>query len=213
MRGALKAYAVHDGDESSDVVFAPRAASAAVKGANVLEADVECVEVTRIAWADKFCPGPVPRLELIAHGWWFECSGCYRKIDDNEIDEDAEDQRPIEPIETKGALWCCAECRDDYIADQKARRAAEYIAIAELAEKARAALPGVTLTDSVHAYVVRTGSIYMPEQVWVSFTFPGMTIAPGQYRYEHAGEEPAVFICFGDKSAWEAFRGRAEVDS
>lgn len=81
---ALKAFQVSDDYEGHTVViFAASGVAARREGAN--ELGIEFSEVGRCARAphyDRFAPGPVPVLDLLADGWQFEVDGQLLTIDD-----------------------------------------------------------------------------------------------------------------------------------
>ena len=78
----LKAYmCTHDdADGHCLIIFASTAAKA--KNAYCSQADTEYIEVraTRKKQFDRHAPGPVPVMEMLEDGWWFECSGCGDRI-------------------------------------------------------------------------------------------------------------------------------------
>jgi hypothetical protein len=204
----LKAFSVQDpSTERGEIVFANCNAAARRIGANQIDSEWESVECRRAPEFDKFSPGPVSDMVKLNHGWWLECTGCYREIaGDYVTDEDGEDHE-VTPVERNGHVFCTADCETADRLDRDARRAAEKVALDELRARLLALHPDVTLTGNDHAYVERKDGVYRPTQVMIRFRFTGCEIGDASYRYDEAGEAPAIWVCNGDKDAWAAYRG------
>jgi hypothetical protein len=214
----LKAYSVQELDErTGDIFYAKHAITARKRGANEYAGgEITGVECRRAPWADKYAPGPCPRLVMIDHGWWFECHGCGQTMREDAADyvEEGEVNDPARYIERGSSVYCSEECRTRYRAEKALCKRMERKAVRELADKLLAVLPGVTPITikrkdnwRPHAYASRQrdGSIAV-QQCVVSFEWPGMKIGAGTYRYDKVGEEPHVAICHGDLEAWHAWR-------
>lgn len=185
----LKAYSVQD-DEHGEVVFATSGIAARRIGANQLNTDFECIEsCRRLPWADKYASaGRVPSLELIAHGWWFECSHCYRKVCEDSCHYDKESGQEVmhQPVEEGDCIYCTPACRD---AELKARAEA----------KARKEATIKLVTDKFPGVEVKWVGDGEPAKV--SFTFPG-----GSYAAHWTVGEGSIDVANGDTASWEAYR-------
>lgn len=133
---------------------------------------------------DKFAPGPVPALEMIESGWWFECHGCGRQINQERIDygldedDDGGPCAPMEPYEpSRQRIWCSRSCHDRDMAERKRIATMKRRAIAVVCRAVQKALPGVTLPErehSRHASVQRRDGRLLVHDVRVQFEVPGM---------------------------------------
>jgi len=212
----LKAYIVTETCENTcGVFFAKHAIEARKAGASKFnEGELGGMKCERAPGFDKFAPGPVPKLELVDIGWWFECHGCLVRIDsDCRSDEDDEGPtRKLKPIEVGNAIYCSAECREQFLTEKALLKKLQAEAIADLRAKLIAKVPGVEISgddphDRDHAYVTqqRDGT-YATQQCVVHFRFPGCKIAPASFRFDKVGEEPRALVCAGDLEAWNGWR-------
>lgn len=149
---------------------------------------------------DQHAPGPVPALEMIDAGWYFECHGCGTQISNDYIgttersgfdeDEFALDREygpdltipKMQPVELKHQrVFCTQACCDRHELERSrikrmTRRALKVMQAAIL----RRFPTGVTFHDkdsghwSPHVYVTRTQGYLLIHQVVVTFTGPGM---------------------------------------
>ena len=78
----LKAYmCTHDdSDGHATIVFAESPGKAKQEYCSQADAEYTDVRATRKPVFDQHSPGPVPVLELLEDGWWFECAGCSTRI-------------------------------------------------------------------------------------------------------------------------------------
>lgn len=84
----LKAFAVH-GDDYSEIVFARHRITALKRvAAEYNEFDMGGLRTERVAWADKYAPGPVPVRAQLENGWSADCSGCFRHVTADGVEED-----------------------------------------------------------------------------------------------------------------------------
>lgn len=210
----LLAYCVQEQDElTGGFVFARSSAEARRVGSQQFgSGDFAWGRARRAQWADKYAPGPVPKLAMIDHGWWFECHGCQIKICDDMRDEETDDPLDLKPVEYGSAIYCSEACRDDWLEERRQRRFEEAVAIAELSALLAERLPGIEIVARdghlvPHAYVVRQADgSWAPQQCSVGFTFPGCKVGLASYRYDKIGEEPRVSVCNGDLDAWNEWR-------
>ncbi|HDN9784871.1 TPA: hypothetical protein P2N00_000509 [Aeromonas salmonicida] len=185
----VKAYSVQDGEHGA-IVFATSGIAARRMGANELNTDFEAIEsCRRVQWADEYASvGAVPPLVMIAHGWWFECSHCYRKVCDDSCHYDKESGQEImhEPVADGDCIYCTPACRDAEI-KERAEREAKKEAAKQTAEQQ---FPGVEVKwvdDS--------------EPAKVSFTFPG-----GKYAVTWTVGDSFAMVPKIDTEAWEEFK-------
>lgn len=159
------------------------------------------------AW-DVHAPGPVPALEMIEDGWYFECHGCGAWIEQDAIGErmdghyDWEDYAldreygpdltlPImQPVELPGQrIWCRADCRDRDLAERAMIKRWEERIVAWLGRRVLRRFPDAVLTPRrgdcrTHCYVGRDQGLWTCKQVIVSFSWPGQRIGEASLRID-----------------------------
>ena len=136
---------------------------------------------------DQYAPGPVPALVMIEDGWYFECEGCSRMINEDAIshglDEDDEGgpAPPMQPYEpTPWRIWCSRECHDDDMAERRRIKRAEARAIAVVQRHVLKRYPNVTLRTGDYAHYasvrreIRAGRRLLVHDVRIGFELPGM---------------------------------------
>jgi hypothetical protein len=172
----LQAFEVKDNYEgNATVVFCTNGAAARREGAS--ELGVEWTEVEhclRKPEFDQYAPGPVSPLVLIAHGWWFECSHCGRRVTSDMSDEinEGEDPENLVPrLDGRSGVFCSDSCGCLDHMDQRGREEAADA----LREVFEAKFPGAKIAD-VHVY---RGPLLecRPGRFVVAFSFPGGTYA------------------------------------
>jgi len=124
----MKAYLVDcDQENGAQLYFAETANQAKCHAAN--EEGIEYIEVAsclRRPQYDQYAPGPVPTKVLIEDGWFFECSGCNRRVEEDMSEIWDEDDEPVAvdgPVYRGNAVWCSTQCqqRDDEREAQRKR--------------------------------------------------------------------------------------------
>jgi len=203
----LLAYIVQEEDEGTGgVVFARHAIVARRNGANEYNGgDFYGLTCRRAPWADRYAPGPVPKLSMIDRGWWFECSGCQRQIKD-EADPDSEfEVSSAAALEIGDAVYCSSGCRRNHLDEQADRKSREELAKQRLRRELWEKVPGITLLGDDHAYVVCEDGRWVERQVVVYFSFPGAEHGPSTFRYE-IGHAASLWVPGGDHDAWLAWR-------
>lgn len=108
----MKAYTACT-DDHGEIVFGKNEQDARLAAASLFGIEPEEVELFRSVEYDKYAGGGLtPRILIEEHGWGFECSGCSRKVHE---DEDC--------IETavffENAVFCSRECLDALNAEKK----------------------------------------------------------------------------------------------
>jgi hypothetical protein len=203
----LKAYEVRDNYEGHRVIrFATNNATARREGACELEIEWEDVESCRRApQFDEYAPGTVPPLTLIAHGWWFDCRGCGRRIsDDSYLDDDGLDEDERTPVEDeKHNVYCSAAC----CATEQAKTRANQEARAALLELFEAKFPGAEAKMShVYGELLEASEEGHGHKCSVRFTFPG-----AKYLSTWVYGETVVHVPMADIDAFNAWRGAKET--
>lgn len=224
---ALRAFAVQEKDEmTGGIFFAEHDIIAKKRGANEFaDGDISGVQCRRAPWADEFVGRPIPAKVMIAYGWWFECSGCDMRISEDELADRRLDLDGV--IGTQwGQVYCSARCYRRELSIRRRTEAEKQRAIDALKAIARKRLPGIEFTDEdensnwrPHAYVNyhhgQPGWLW--DQVQVSFTFPGMNIAPAtlgldrRYSTKIGPVKPEYRCSVGDRDAFEAFAAATKV--
>lgn len=184
----LKAYSVQ-GDEAGAIVFATNSATARRMGANAIDHEWEEIASCRRApWADIYAAnGRVPPLEMINHGWWFECAHCFERVGEDSCHHDDDgNEIPHQPVEEGEAVYCTPACQA-----AQHRERAQLKAAREAAAKA--------VTDKFPGAEVKWVDDSTPART--SFMFPG-----GQYavRWIVGDDTAAVSNC--DVEAWLAYK-------
>lgn len=242
----LKCYRVDsDGCDAEDieVIFARSSIEAKRRWSNKHWDGDEIAGISAVRqpqW-DHHAPGPVPALEMIDAGWWFECHGCGTQIANDYIgtrdrqhfgsEEYALDREygpdltvPVmEPVELPHQrVWCCAQCRDDHLAERaKIKRWQERV-LAWLDRRVLKRFPDAVLLANTpndtfrrHCYVSRDRGIYTVKRAMVAFEFPGMKIGPANLRVDSEYRDSPSWrqkprragytCCNGDREAFEAY--------
>lgn len=208
----LKAYSVQCADDSTGgIVFARFNAEARRIGCwAVCDTDWESVTCRRAPWADRYAPGPVPKLAMIENGWWIECDGCCTRID---LDLEDEDGKQLDPVEPQiGHMYCTPLCEQRAVRDKFTRSVREAIAIADLTNRLLARLPDAVLvndSDSLfkrpYAYVNWRDDQWVTEACAIPFTYPGAKHGTASIRYNKLGENPYLEAPYGDHEAFTAW--------
>lgn len=205
----LKAYEVHDGDEGWAIVFATNGATARRLGAGELSVSFEEVEFCRrMPAVDQYAPGPVPPLALIDLGWWFECYGCGRIVNDDVTDDQG---RPLTPVADGQEVYCCAGCRAKNRAATVRRCKVEADTIDAMVGMVLARYPNATITGQ-HVHAVDRDGWAEVKQASIAFTFPGSRYGSAEICYDITkGRHCDTHILYdlrvahGDLAAWEAW--------
>lgn len=101
-----KAYIVRESSEGhATVVFEPDGATARRVGAASMNLSFEDADsCKRAPEFDEYAgAGAVPPLVLLAHGWWFMCDHCSKRIDNSTIGADGEE---LIPVADDDSLYC-----------------------------------------------------------------------------------------------------------
>lgn len=205
----LLAFVVQEIEEGTGgIVYAYTNAQARREGSQQFsDGDFDSVECHRAKWADEYAPGPVPLLVLLAHGWWQECHQCGLRCYEAEDGEG----NPITPVEENGRLFCGAACQEAFHTERAEIAYLKEHAVAIEAARLEARYPGVTVfPDQAHVYTVRHGGVRHVQQLHLPFTFPGCTIGNAKWGFNQTGPERTLWICNGDKKAWDEWRSHAE---
>lgn len=236
----LRAFLVTENQEhTGGVIFAHHAIVARRRGADEY-ADGEFSDVTcrRAPWADAYAGQAVPAGLLVEHGWRFEeCGSCGRVVDEDVADRwFRHDMTPEEHAawEARFAHWrpqhivgsqhslvfCDEQCRQNHLRVEAERKRIADRCIAAFIKLIERRFPDATIQDDgnwkPHAYVTRDHSNragrMVPEQIAVSFSFPGQKYGPATLRWErrsrHQKKRPTkpYFECLaGDRETFESW--------
>lgn len=210
----LKAYCVQETCEGTGgIVFAKHAVVARRRGAQIHgDGDFSGVTCHRAPWADKFAErGSVPASAAVWAGWWFECTGCGRKINEDmpylwesEVggDEKLRGQQllyarwtPKDVIGDMDAMvFCRRSCQMAHAAHEAERQRRQDSAIEAFKRIIRKRFPDAVIPENDpadasfwnrrhHAYATKRRGRWRIEQIRVGFEFPGMQIAPATLEY------------------------------
>lgn len=120
----------HYGDEAGRaIIFA--ASEEAAWEAEPSELRDQVAGVWRAPEFDQYAPGPVTNLQMIEHGWHFECSNCGEHVsrDGERYNDEADEYVAMEPVAHGDAVYCCQACMAIDFASTRQRRAREAAAI------------------------------------------------------------------------------------
>jgi hypothetical protein len=212
-----KAFMYQETDEwTGGIVFAGSNIEARRIGANLLDRDgIGGMSVHRRADLDRYESEGVPARVLVADGWWFECSGCGMRVDEDNLIDEGMSTAGVVGVEG-GRVYCCHTCQRDDLARRAAKKAFGEAYLDMMRDIVRRRFPGIDhrFEDHRHHYYVdRCGGEMCVRDATVEFSFPG-----GQYsvslRMRHAGQygkpligpvRPEFFGSNGDREAFEAF--------
>lgn len=217
---SLKAFAVTDKDEGSGgVVFAKTNVEARRVGAAEFgDGDFAAFDCRRAPEFDRWASrGAVPLLALYEAGWWQECVGCERRIQQDWDDE------PLNPRETPRGLYCTPACKrwDDEERAKRERHEARALRAMERSLLRR--LPAAEIvrdkSDAMHrahAYVRRDQfGRWRIHQAVVAFRFPGAQHGLASFRADdrHSThfdrKPPGLYVPAGDRAVFDAWRNAA----
>lgn len=184
----LLAYKVEEGEEGCAViVFAADEDGARQRGAAKLGVDDDEVEAPiRAPEYDHYAPGPVPAMDLLHDGWWFECAHCFTRVDDGCENDEGE---PFDPVEgpTPYSIFCSPRCAAEHFVSERAHAAAE----AALIESFESRYEGADIV-----------SLYLGP-------LP-LTVGESSVHFRFPGGDNVVLWKFGDA---RAFVNAADVDA
>lgn len=189
----MKAFLVDCEQEGgAQLYFAETAEQAKCYAAN--EEGIEYIEVTscrRKPEYDQYAPGPVPTKVLIEDGWWFECHGCNRQVNEEAGFDYDEDVDLDGPVYRGNAVWCSTKCqqRSD---EREAERMRQELAVRH------AVLAKWPKAEKVTPYMRGDHK----QCAW--FTFGGKNTA------QWAVGEGAVHVAQEDVEAWTKFSAEAK---
>lgn len=199
-----KAYVV-GGEEYSIVQFARGDDEARRIGSEKMGLEFGDVDSCRRApELDQYAPGPVSPLTLYRLGWWFECMGCERRIEEGgEYDEWEE----IDPVESGGGLYCSPWCRNKDLAETEERKRRAGIAAAHLETRVLKRFPEAKI-DSKYAFPRSRNGVLLEANAHVSFYLPISRFGPLRTNMKHMGGHAETCVPQGDLEAFLAFPGR-----
>jgi len=214
---ARVAYTYNETDEwSGGVVFARSNIEARRLGANLLNMDeIAGLSVQRRPDLDEYVDTGVPARVLVEEGWWFECHGCWLRLDDCGMEDAGLPVSGIVGYE-QGRVYCSHACRMESQAEDAARDAFGKAFLDMLQDVVRRRFPGAEIQfegGRHHAYVPRYWPL-VAQQARVEFDWPGQKIGRASLEYYHADAQGRTLIgpvrpefrcCIGDREAFEAF--------
>lgn len=210
----IKAFAVHDGDEQWDIIFARSGAEARRRAANQWDCTFEEVESCRRAKSlDQFAECAIPVSAILTMGWWVECLGCGTRISED-------DENTSHVVGTWDHAYCSPICAYNDLETKLMQRTLEESAVAELTKRVHERFSDIIICHG-RAYVDNDGFI---SETSVSFTFPGTryqasaeVIGRSIWKREdppvrHLGDPPRPIvwrIAIGDLQAWSDYQWHA----
>lgn len=217
----MKAFIVQEPDEGTGgVIFAKSNIAARRIGADEYNGgEFGGLSVHRAPGLDQYAESGVPAHIMIAEGWWFECSGCDMRINEENLSEEG---LPVSGVvgTMDGPVFCCAHRHEQWTESQRRKREAGAAFLEKLRQHVGRRLGAIDFVSGEfkeHVYVVEVDGHLIVRRAVVSFKFPGMAVGPASLRYDETqenGPQPLVFYCCsGDKEAFEAFAsaGRAAL--
>lgn len=192
----MLAYSVTENNEcTGGIVFAKSAIAARRLGAErYADGEFEDVSCRRAAYCDQFASdGIVPASHLIAQGWHFECSHCYKIIDNDHLWE--RDILTEDVIGTQdSSVYCNELCKAREALEEAERKHIERRWIRRLTKVVQARFPEAEIiTDGPwrrpHAYIDRKNGKYVVKDVTIPFTLPCLKHGPATLVVERYGPE------------------------
>lgn len=195
----MKAYIVTDDEDYEPlavVVFAASDDAAIRKGAAELGLEQESVSCQEATELNRYAPGPVPPLVLIAHGWMFECGGCVERLD-----QDALEEKPRH-LQRGENVYCSPWCR---LADveRRGRQVAQENLAARLAALCLPHFCAVVRGMVVADYDPKTRRA--KHVLGAEFTFPGAQHGTGTWR---ADRRDMAMVPQGDYDTYQKLKER-----
>lgn len=193
-------------DNIGGIYFADHAITAKRKAASAMDMDsIAGLKVKRADWADRYAPGPVPHLALIAHGWHTDCDGCSR-----DICQDLLGEEKLVPVETKEGFFCDEACRRQALADKAERTRMETEAADWLLDYMTRKHPAAVLRGEPIAWITsaKPGELTF-RSIRIEFTFPGAQFGNASIRFESIGGEPEYTMSAGDSEAWRLWTAKS----
>ncbi|WP_257556484.1 hypothetical protein [Sphingobium sp. CFD-2] len=210
----IKAYSVQETCEGTGgIVFAKHNVVARRIGARRHgDGDFDSVTCHRAPWADRYAEdGHVPASAAIEAGWWFECAGCGRRINEDLPNAWAQEMGRDEPLRGQQllyarwrpdhiigymdtAVFCRKACKVRHDRHEAERERRQNRAIDAFKRIILKRFPDAAICDNVgddepyyrrhhHAYATTVKGRWRVKQIKVAFAFPGMKIAPASLEY------------------------------
>ncbi len=216
----LRAWSVTEEDEGTGgIIFAKHGITALKNGACQFgSGEWEYYKARRASWADAYAEtGDLPASVMVQHGWHFECSGCGVRIDEDlpDMQRRFRNWTSDEVIGSQYRAWCTARCHDEDMAERADRKRFEGLVIGLMTRLVKRRFPSVEIIHErknldPHVYVTKDQhGFWRLRDATVSFDFPGMEIAPANYRWNreasYGDRKPHFTCCAGDKEAFETF--------
>jgi len=164
---------------------------------------------------DDFAPGPIPPLELIDAGWWFECLQCNELVNS---DLEGEDGRDLEPVEHGcDSVFCSPACASRFEWEMAFRKRWHRRLMIGMSQKLAAMFPDAApFPDDGslrnHTYIAHEHGGWRVRQVILSFAFPGQKIGPATLRLDRQHPRATddnrslkIYCCNGDRQVFEAW--------
>lgn len=205
----LLAWTARTGDDANEdaamIIFAVTVQGASETAAEQVGVDDLALTIERTPWADKYAPGPIPKVDMIDQGWLFECAQCGVELSAASVDE-----KDYEPVERNNDIWCDIACRDQYDVDQDMFRRIRAFTIDYLELDLLRVCPGAAVikkgdhAPSVH--VIKENGGYKVESARIWFDFPGRKLSPGWLGFYRSNEFTKMEIVEGDEPAFKRWR-------
>jgi len=187
----LLAYSVTEDFESTGgIVFAKSSIAARRIGAGrYADGEFESVSCRRAPYADEYAgSGIVPASRLIAEGWHFECSGCGRMIDNDNLWE-----RDIDPDDVVGrqdsSVYCNELCEAQEALSRAERKVFDRRWTRRLVKLVKARFPEAKIVNDSyfrrpHVYADRKDGRYLLRDATIPFTLPCLERGPASLVVE-----------------------------
>ena len=210
----MKAFTVQEPDEyTGGVYFAKRDIEARKAYANEYQdGEIGGLICRRAPWADEYAGQAIPARVMIANNWWFECTECGSRIDEDWLHDHG---LPLEGVigTQSSHVFCSASCHtkwEDRCAQEREIGKTMIATLKNMVRRRFGDVEFVTGTGKEHYYVARHDDPMNVQQAFVSFKFPGATLGPASLRldwgYKAYGPIKPHYTCrAGDREAFEAF--------
>lgn len=187
-----KAYKVSD-DEMATIVWDHHRISAHKRGANFLGQDsdefLQWSFCHRAPEFDEYHDKPLPVWVLVAYGWWFECTQCGARLEEDRMHDEGKDPSKIEGTLHSNA-YCDSGCKEAYDRWQHKHKQWRATFLDDMKAKLEKQCPRwgeIQYQERAHHFYAREGAEHVV-QASLAFRVPKAKFE-WQFKYEYKEDE------------------------
>lgn len=164
--------------------------------------------VQRAPGLDKYeDDGAVPMAVMIGYGWWTECSNCYQRLSEDQLDEDGKDYTNV--VGHLGQMCFCDQgCLEEYQREYAMKRSKKYAVWADMEAWLASKFGDVdVLQERRYAYIEIVGGVAKCREATLYFNYPGCEHGPAGLQLVEKSSETIMSLtrCNGDDKAFREF--------